>query len=129
MVKIITTSVAASFATVFFKLNVISPSISTTSNDSASDPLRISFKVEELGFFDLELPIEYGSKNLIRISKDTIYRSVHLFVQRITDMISIKNNKIVSYNLPLYFRETVLEWYSGQLTVLEKENLRINIKN
>ena len=44
-------------------------------------------------------------------------------------MINIKNNKIINYNLPLCFREIILEWYSGQLTILEKEGLRVNIKN
>ncbi len=44
-------------------------------------------------------------------------------------MASIKNDKIVNHNLFLYFRGVVLEWYSGQFTVLEKEGLRVNIKN
>ncbi len=109
MVEIIAISVAASFATVFSKFNVIISSISIISNDSVSDPSRISFKVEELGFFDPKLPIEYGLGNVVRIGKDTIYRSVYLFVQRITDMINIKGDKIVSYNLSFYFREIVLE--------------------
>src|SRR6266536_4538846 len=50
--EIITTSVAASFATAFSKLNITPPSTPTTSNGSASDPSRTSFKAEELGFFD-----------------------------------------------------------------------------
>ncbi len=129
MTKIITTSVAASFATVFSKLNVIPPSIFITSNGSVSDPLRIFFKVEELGFFDPELPIEYGLGNVIRTDKDTIYRSVYLFIQWITDMVNIKGDKIVNYNLLFCFRGAVLKWYSRQLTVLEKEDLRVNTKN
>ncbi len=129
MVEIIVTSVAASFATTFSKLNVTPPSTPTTSNGSASDPSKTSFKTEELGFFDLELPIEYDSKDVIRTGKNTIYGNVHLFVQRITDIANIKNDKIVNHNLPLYLRETVLEWYSRQLTVLKKKDLKINIKN
>ncbi len=108
MVEIIATSVAASFATAFSKLNLISPSISITS----VDPSRTFFKAEELGFFDPELPIEYGPGDVIRTSKNIIYRSVHLFVQRITDIASIKSDKVVSHNLPLYFRGAALEWYS-----------------
>ncbi len=80
MAEIIAISVTASFATVFSKLNVISPSIPTINNGSASDPSRTSFKAEELGFFDLEFLIEYGSEDVVRIGKDTIYRSVYLFV-------------------------------------------------
>ncbi len=80
MAKIITTSMTASFATTFSKLNVTSPSIFIINNDSASDPSKTSFKTEELNFFDPELPIEYSSKNVIKTGKDTIYRSVHLFI-------------------------------------------------
>ncbi len=44
-------------------------------------------------------------------------------------MASIKSDKIVSYNLPLCLRGVALEWYSRQLTILAKEDLRANIKN
>ncbi len=80
MVEIITTNVAASFATAFSKLNVTLPSTPIISNGSASDPSRISFKAKELGFFDPELLIEYGLRNMVRTSKNIIYRNVHLFV-------------------------------------------------
>ncbi len=80
MVEIIIISVAASFATVFFKFNVISSSISIISDDLVFDPLKIFFKVEELGFFNLEFPIEYGLGDIMGIGKDIIYRNVHLFV-------------------------------------------------
>ena len=76
MVEIIAISVAASFATAFSKLNLTPPSTFTIS----VDPSRTSFKTEELGFFDLEFPIEYGLGDVIRTSKNTIYRSVYLFV-------------------------------------------------
>jgi len=94
--------VAANFATVFSKFNVILSSISTTNNGLVSDLLRIFFKVKELNFFDPEFPIEYGLENVVRIGKNTIYCSVYLFVQRITDITNIKGDKIVNYNLPLY---------------------------
>ncbi len=44
-------------------------------------------------------------------------------------MASIKSDKVVSYNLPLYLRGAALKWYLGQLIMLEKEGLRANIKN
>ena len=129
MVEIIIISVAANFATVFSKFNVILSSISTTNNGLVSDLLRIFFKVKELNFFDPEFPIEYDSEDVVKIGKNMIYRSVYLFVQRITDIASIKNDKIVSHNLSLYFRGAILKWYSRQLTMLEKEDLRANTKN
>ncbi len=104
---------AASFATAFFKLNLTSPSTFISDSSIFIDPSRISFKTEELDFFDPELPIEYDSEDVIRSGKDTIYRSVHLFIQRITDMASLKGDKVISYNLPLCLRGAALEWYSG----------------
>jgi len=80
MVEIIAISVAANFATVFFKLNLTPPSIFTSDSLIFIDSSRTSFKAEELDFFDPELPIEYGLEDVVRISKNTIYRSVHLFV-------------------------------------------------
>ena len=109
MAEIIATSVAASFATAFSKLNLTPSSTPTSDSSTSIDPSRTSFKAEILNFFDPELPIEYGLEDVIRTSKNTIYRSVHLFVQRITDMVSIKNNKIINHNLPLYLRGTALK--------------------
>ena len=80
MVEIIVTNVAVNFATAFSKLNVIPLFISTTSNGSVSDPLKTSFKAEELGFFDPEFPIEYGLEDVVRTDKNTIYRNIYLFV-------------------------------------------------
>jgi len=101
--------VADSFATAFSKLNLTPPSTPTSDSSTSIDPSRTSFKAEELGFFDLELPIEYGLGDVVKTGKNTIYRSVHLFVQWITDMANIKGDKIVSHNLPLYFRGAALE--------------------
>ncbi len=80
MAEIIATSVAASFATAFSKLNITPPSTPTISNGSASDSSRTSFKAEKLNFFDPKFPIEYGLGDVVRTNKDMIYRSVHLFV-------------------------------------------------
>ncbi len=100
---------AASFATVFFKLNLTPSSNFISDNLISIDSSRTSFKAEELNFFDPELPIEYGSKNLMRTDKNTIYRNIYLFIQRIADMANIKDDKIISYNLSLYLRGAVLE--------------------
>src|SRR6266536_6069187 len=68
--SLIVISVAVSFVTVFFKFNFILPSIFIISDGLASaDPSRIFFQAEELGFFDPEFPIEYGLRDMVRISK------------------------------------------------------------
>ena len=93
------------FTTIFSKLNLTPPSTFIISVDSS----RTFFKTEELGFFDSKFPIEYDLEDVVRIDKNTIYRSVHLFVQRITDMANIKGDKVISYNLSLCLRETALK--------------------
>src|SRR6266536_4894413 len=109
MAEIIATSVAASFATAFSKLNLTPSSTPTSDSSTSIDPSRTSFKAEELGLFDPELPIEYGSGNVMRTGKNTIYRNIYLFVQRITDIANIKNDKIINHILPLYLRGAILE--------------------
>ncbi len=70
-----------SFVTVFSKFNLTPPSIFIINNGLIFiDSSKPSFKVEELDFFDLEFPIEYGPGNVVKISKNTIYCSVYLFV-------------------------------------------------
>jgi len=97
--------VVINFTTIFSKLNLTPPSTFIISVDSS----RTFFKTEELGFFDSKFPIEYDLEDVVRIDKNTIYRSVHLFVQRITDMANIKGDKVISYNLSLCLRETALK--------------------
>jgi hypothetical protein len=59
------------------------------------DNFKIAFKFEELGFFDPELSEEYNTDDLIYLNKNTIYRSVHLFIERIRDVVRIKISIIV----------------------------------
>jgi hypothetical protein len=51
---------------------------------------KIAFKSKKLEFFDLELSEEYGTGDLIYSDKDTIYKSVHLFIERIRNVVKIK---------------------------------------
>jgi hypothetical protein len=59
------------------------------------DNFKIAFKSEELEFFDLELFEEYSTGDLIYLDKDTIYKSVHLFIERIRDVVRIKTSIII----------------------------------
>jgi hypothetical protein len=56
---------------------------------------KIAFKSEKLRFFDPELSEEYGTGNLIYSDKNTIYKNVHLFIERIRDVAKIKISTIV----------------------------------
>jgi hypothetical protein len=72
---------------------------------------KIAFKSEELEFFDPELSEEYNTGDLIHLNKNTIYRNVHLFIERIRNVVRIKTPIIVQIHLSIYLRKTVLNWY------------------
>jgi hypothetical protein len=122
-----------SMATAFSQLDIgraieISLSLSELNSFSYQNNSKIAFKSEELEFFDPELFEEYSTGNLIHSDKNTIYRSVHLFIERIRDVAKIKTPIIVQTHLPIYLRGTALNWYIGQLNDFEKEELRSNLE-
>jgi hypothetical protein len=121
-----------SIVTVFSQLDIgrateISLSSSKSNSFSYQDNSKIAFKSEELKFFDPELSEEYNTDNLIYLNKNTIYRSVYLFIERIRDIARIKILIIVQIHLFIYLAEAVLNWYIGQLKDLEKKKLRLNL--
>jgi hypothetical protein len=69
---------------------------------------KIAFKSEKLEFFDLELSEKYSTNNLIYSGKNTIYRNVHLFIERIRDIVKIKISIIVQIHLFIHLREASL---------------------
>jgi hypothetical protein len=46
--------------------------------------------------------------DLIYLNKNTIYKSVHLFIERIQDVVRIKISTIVQIHLSIYLRGAVL---------------------
>ena len=80
----------------------------------------------EIGFFD---PM-YDGKSVItgnpieHTGKDTYFRDVHLFIERIKDMAAIKSAEMVRNNLYTCLRGTALAWYTGVLTDDQKRLLK-----
>jgi hypothetical protein len=72
------------------------------------DNFKIAFKSKELGFFDPELFEEYDTDDLIYSDKNTIYKSVHLFIERMRDIAKIKTPIIIQIHLSIYLREIIL---------------------
>jgi hypothetical protein len=70
-------------------------SFSELNSFSYQNNFKIAFKFKKLGFFDLKLFEEYGTNDLIYLSKDTICKSVYLFIERIRDVAKIKISIIV----------------------------------
>jgi hypothetical protein len=89
-----------SIATIFNQLDIgraieippsrISSSLSELKFFLYQDNSKIAFKFEELKFFDPELSEKYSTGDLIYSDKNTIYRNVHLFIERIRNIIKIK---------------------------------------
>jgi hypothetical protein len=70
-------------------------SLSESNSFSYQDNSKIAFKSEELRFFDPELSEKYNTGDLIHLNKNTIYRNVYLFIERIRNIIKIKISTIV----------------------------------
>jgi hypothetical protein len=73
---------------IFSQLNIgrtteISLSLSESNSFSYQNNSKIAFKSEKLRFFDPELSEKYSTNNLIHSGKNTIYKNVHLFIERI----------------------------------------------
>ena len=75
------------------------------------------FVPQDVGFFD---PF-YDGKSvntgaaMEHTGKDTYFRDVHFFIDRITDVSRIKSD-VVRQNFQLCFRGSALEWYTSELT-------------
>jgi hypothetical protein len=69
---------------------------------------KIAFKFKELNFFDPELFEEYDINDLVYSNKNTIYKSVYLFIERIRNIAKIKISTIVQIYLFIYLRKTAL---------------------
>jgi hypothetical protein len=86
----------------------ISLSLSESNSFLYQNNSKIAFKFKELKFFDPELSEKYGTGDLIYSGKNTIYKSVHLFIERIRDIARIKIPTIVQIYLVIYLRRAVL---------------------
>ena len=76
----------------------------------------------DLGFFD---PFYDGKsadtgQAMEHAGKDTYFRDIHAFLDRIKDMARVKGAEKVRQNLQLSLRGTALEWYTSELTDGEK---------
>ena len=68
----------------------------------------------------------YGKGKVITVGKDVYYRSVILFIERIKDLVSVKDAILVRSNINTYLRGTALTQYTVELLNLERVGLRAN---
>lgn len=85
------------------------------------------WNASEVGFFDPR----YDGKSVVTGSpiehtgKDTYFRDVHVFVERIKDMVVIKGDKMMRDNLYTCLRGAALEWYTAILTDEQKRLVKL----
>ena len=80
------------------------------------------FQASDIGFFD---PFYDGKSSdtapgMEHAGKDTYFRDVTVFIDRIKDVARVKGPELVRNNLQICLRGEALEWYTSQLTDNEK---------
>ena len=78
----------------------------------------------DLGYFDPHLDKSYGEGEIVTVGKDTYFRNVILFTERLRDVAAVKGSLAVKTNLNTALRGTALLWYTTELSDLEKLGLR-----
>ena len=106
--------------------NMSSPQGSQKSSTPSSTP-NTSWHSSDIGYFDPLLDKAYGDGELLTVGRDTYYRNVHLFVERIKDLAMIKGSVLVRNNLNTALRGSAQSWYTAELTNLERIGLRSDI--
>ena len=64
--------------------------------------------MEDIGFFDLNLPTSYGEGKVVLIEKKLYYRNIILFTKRIKDLAIIKRYELIRANFNTYLRKIIL---------------------
>ena len=67
---------------------------------------------------------KYESKSMIRNDKNVYYRNVHLFIERILNLVVTKDHDVVKINLNTCLQDIALNWYIDELITLKRFELR-----
>lgn len=79
------------------------------------------WKTDEVGYFEPDTASENHTKT---VNHYTYYVNVHTFVDRLRDMVPYKTEPVVRGNIHACLRGEAMQWYSVELTELEKAGLR-----
>lgn len=87
------------------------------------------WRLEEVGIFEPDLPVDdhHPARDAVTVGRDTIYRNVNAFCERIADAISSKGAVMVRDNLQSCLRGQALRWYTHELATTDKTFLRTDI--
>ena len=96
----------------------------------SSKHIDLKWNAFELRFFDSL----YDEKSAVignvieNFDKNTYFRDIHIFIERIKNIAQIKNDTIVRNNLYICLRETVLTWYISNLKENQKKLIKLSNK-
>ena len=81
-----------------------------------------SWHIEEFGYCQPDLAVDAHNPpgDAVTVERDTIYRNVDAFCERIKDVIAIRGNEIVRDNLHLCLRGSVNRWWIFEISKLDK---------
>ena len=88
------------------------------------------FVIKKLKFFDFNYDDKSTSidSSLENINENTIFRDVHVFVNRIKNFVNTQNVEIIRKNLYRCLKKNALIWYTSLLTNMKKRLLTMNIE-
>ena len=86
---------------------------------------QVTWKSEEIGFFDPHLDVSYGVGDLVSVRKNIYYCDMHLFVAQVANIARICGSELVAQNLHICLCETALQWYAA-LDLLQQISLEVS---
>jgi hypothetical protein len=82
------------------------------------------WRADEVGFFFPDLHSSYGSSDIVTIGKDSFYRNATVFLDRLDDIVKLRGGELVRSNIPSCLRGAALQWYTTEVSDIEKASLR-----
>jgi hypothetical protein len=82
------------------------------------------WRADEVGFFFPDLHSSYGASEIVTIRKDSFYCNAVVFLDRLDDIVRLKGGDSVRNNLSTCLRGAALQWYTTELSDIEKASLR-----
>jgi hypothetical protein len=110
------------------------PNLAATLQGNARPPAPTQaaesrWRLEEVGIFEPDLPVDdrHPAGDAVTVGRDTIYRNVDAFCERIADAISSKGAVMVRDNLQSCLRGQALRWCTHELAATDKTFLRTDV--
>ena len=91
--------------------------------------LLAPWRLEEFGLFEPDLPVDdrHPPGDVITVGRDTIYRNVDAFLERMKDAIASKTPEVVRDNLHLCLRGSASRWYTFEIKPVDKRSIRADL--